>query len=38
MKANIAYQVKPGSRISYNDSRPGHEGVEVTVLAVEALA
>jgi hypothetical protein len=36
MKLNVAYQVKPGSRISYNDGRPGHEGVEATVLAVDA--
>lgn len=36
MKVNIAYEVKPGSRISYNDGRPGHEGVEATVLAVDA--
>jgi hypothetical protein len=36
MKVNIAYQVKPGSRISYNDGRPGHEGVEATVLAGDA--
>jgi hypothetical protein len=35
MKVNIAYQVKPGSRISYDDGRPGHEGVEATVLAVD---
>ncbi len=35
MKVNIAYQVKPGSRISYNDGRPGHEGVEAVVLAVD---
>ena len=36
MKLNVAYQVKPGGRISYNDGRPGHEGVEATVLAVDA--
>jgi hypothetical protein len=35
MKVNIACQVKPGSRISYNDGRPGHQGVEATVLAVD---
>ena len=36
MKLNVAYQVKAGGRISYNDGRPGHEGVEATVLAVDA--
>jgi hypothetical protein len=35
MKLNVAYQVKPGGRISYNDGRPGHEGVQATVLAVD---
>ena len=35
MKLNVAYQVKAGGRISYNDGRPGHEGVEATVLAVD---
>ncbi len=32
----IEDQVKKGSRISYDDGRPGHEGVEATVLAVDA--
>lgn len=36
MKQNIAYQVKLGSQISYNDGRPGHGGVKATVLAVDA--
>jgi hypothetical protein len=36
MKLNVAYQVKAGGRISYNDGRPGHEGVEATVLAVDS--
>ena len=35
MKLNIRFQVKVGGRISYNDGRPGHEGVEATVLAVD---
>jgi hypothetical protein len=35
MKLNVAYQVRAGSRISYDDGRPGHEGVEATVLAVD---
>ena len=35
MKLNVAYQVKAGGRISYNDGRPGHEGVEASVLAVD---
>lgn len=28
-------QIKPGSRIVYNDGRPGHTGVLATVLAVD---
>jgi hypothetical protein len=36
MRLNVAYQVKPGGRISYNDGRPGHKGVEATVLAVDS--
>ena len=36
MKLNVAYQVKAGGRISYNDGRPGHEGVEATVLAADS--
>ena len=28
-------QIKPGSRIVYNDGRPGHAGVTATVLAVD---
>jgi hypothetical protein len=36
MKLNVAYQVRAGGRISYNDGRPGHEGIEATVLAVDA--
>ena len=36
MKLNIAYQVKPGSRISYNDGRPGHQDVRAMVLEVLA--
>lgn len=28
-------QIKPGSRIVYNDGRPGHQGVLATVLAVD---
>ncbi|MCX6928267.1 MAG: hypothetical protein NT154_34415 [Verrucomicrobia bacterium] len=36
MKLNIVHQIKKGGRISYNDGRPGHEGVEATVLAVDA--
>ena len=35
MKLNVAYQIKVGGRISYNDGRPGHGGVEATVLAVD---
>ena len=29
-------QIKKGGRIAYDDGRPGHEGVEATVLAVDA--
>ncbi len=36
MRLRIEDQVKKGSRISYDDGRPGHEGVEATVLAVDA--
>ena len=36
MRLNVAHQIKKGGRISYNDGRPGHEGVEATVLAVDA--
>ena len=35
MKLNVAYQVKVGGRISYDDGRLGHKGVEATVLAVD---
>ena len=35
MKLNVAYQTKSGGRVSYNDGRPGHVGVEATVLAVD---
>ncbi len=35
MKMNIVHQVKEGGRISYDDGRPGHQGVEAVVLAVD---
>ena len=35
MKLNVAYQIKAGARISYDDGRPGHQGVQATVLAVD---
>ena len=35
MKLKVTYQIKVGGRISYNDGRHGHEGVEATVLAVD---
>lgn len=35
MKLRVQDQVKEGSRISYDDGRPGHQGVEATVLAVD---
>ena len=31
-------QIKPCSRILYNDGRPGHSGVAATVLAVDGKA
>lgn len=34
MKLNLAYQVKAGGRISYDDGRPGHRCVEALVLEV----
>lgn len=36
MRLRIQDQVQKGSRISYDDGRPGHQGVEATVLDVEA--
>lgn len=36
MKLNSTIdQIKQGSRIVYNDGRPGHKGVMATVLAVD---
>jgi hypothetical protein len=35
MKLNVAHLVKPRGRISYDDGRPGHQGVEATVVAVD---
>jgi sRNA-binding protein len=35
MKVNVAYQVKVGGRISYNDGGRGHQNVEATVLEVD---
>ena len=29
-------QIRKGGRIVYNDGRPGHQGVEATVLAVDS--
>ncbi len=34
MRLNLAYRVKAGDRISYDDGRPGHQGVRATVLEV----
>ncbi len=34
MKLNEAYQVSVGGRVFYDDGRPGHNGVEATVLEV----
>lgn len=36
MKLNIVHQIRKGGRIAYNDGRPGHQGVEAVVLAVDA--
>jgi hypothetical protein len=35
MRLKIEDQVKKGSRISYDDGRPGHKGVAAIVLAVD---
>lgn len=35
MKVNVAHQVRPGSRITYDDGRPGHQGVEAIVVSVD---
>jgi hypothetical protein len=35
MRLRVQDQVKKGSRISYDDGRPGHEGVEATVVAMD---
>ena len=35
MKLNLTKVVKRGSRISYNDGRQMHRGVNATVLAVD---
>jgi hypothetical protein len=35
MRLNLVEQIKKGARISYNDGRPGHQGVEATVLEVD---
>jgi hypothetical protein len=34
MKLKVAYQVKAGGRISYDDGQPGHRDVRATVLEV----
>lgn len=36
MRLRVEDQVKRGGRISYDDGRPGHQGVEATVLAIDA--
>ena len=36
MKLRVRDQIKKGSRIPYDDGRPGHQGVEGTVLEVDA--
>jgi len=35
MKLNVVRLIKKGGRIAYNDGRPGHQGVEATVLEVD---
>lgn len=35
MRLRVQDQIKKGSRISYDDARPGHRGVTATVVAVE---
>lgn len=34
MRLNLAYQIKAGGRISYDDGRPGHQDVRATVQEV----
>jgi hypothetical protein len=34
VKLSVPYQVKAGGRISYDDGRPGHRGVQAVVLEV----
>jgi hypothetical protein len=36
MKLRVQDRVKMGSRVSYNDGRAGHVGVQATVLGVDA--
>jgi len=36
MRLNVVHQIRKGGRIIYNDDRPGHDGVEATVLSVDA--
>ena len=36
MKLNLVHQVRKGARITYDDGRPGHQGVEATVLEVDS--
>ena len=35
MRPRVEHQIEQGSRISYDDGRPGHEGVGATVLAAD---
>ena len=35
MKLRTRDEIRKGGRVSYNDGRPGHRGVEATVLAVD---
>lgn len=35
MRLGVRDQVRKGSRISYDDGRPGHQGVEAAVLAAD---
>jgi hypothetical protein len=36
MRLRVQDQVMQGSRICYDDGRPGHQGVQATVLAVDS--
>jgi hypothetical protein len=36
MNPSVVHNIKDGSKIIYNDGRPGHQDIEANVLAVDA--